>query len=121
MLESRHPNVLFMVGFSLDDAPLLLTERAWGSVMAALRMAPLACETAVHVAAQVASALHFLHERSILHDYILIRNVLLLAPQESPRVTAKLANFGRAKLDVRDSKVLAEEVTVRVPCFRKFQ
>jgi hypothetical protein len=110
MLESRHPNVLFMLGFSLDAGPLLVTEPAWGSVADALCSGHLALASAISVASQIISAVDFLHRNWIKHGAIEIGTVLLLEKPEADRVTAKLANFDQAKLNTRDQSELAADI-----------
>ena len=78
--------------------------------MAALRSGPLPIEEGVKIAKQVASAIHFLHERNIHHGQIGTRTVLLVEDLRERPATAKLANFSRAKLHVDDEAVLATDI-----------
>ena len=49
LLECRHPNILFMLGYTLElpQGPALVMERSWGSVSRALRSGPLRVLTLV--------------------------------------------------------------------------
>jgi serine/threonine protein kinase len=108
LLNCRHPNILFMLGFALDfpAGPVLVMEKAWGAVAAAL---PLPVHTAprhaMNIAVQVLSALHYLHERKISHGSLGIHTVLLIQSPQEGRATAKLANFSKAKDSVTEVEV----------------
>ena len=79
LLDCRHPNVLFMLGFILDHpgGPVFIMERTWGTVAAALTSGPLALETTDSIAVQVASALSYMQEMRISHGGLGIRSVFL--------------------------------------------
>ena len=96
---------------------MFIMERTWGTVAAALTSGPLALETTDSIAVQVASALSYMQEMRISHGGLGIRSVFLVQqPRFASPVTAKLANFESAKLDVTDPSVLAED-TLRLGVF----
>jgi serine/threonine protein kinase len=119
LLECRHPNILFMLGFTLDDqgvlgyGPLLIMEPSWGSVSKVLYMQRLRVLAAIRIADQVVSALHYLHRRRIYYGSLDVHNVMLSDHPDHPRrenFTAKLTNFNNATLGVGDERLLARDI-----------
>jgi hypothetical protein len=108
----RHPNILLMLGVVLDYplGPVLVMERAWGSVMAALRLGPLRTDIATDIATQIASALEYLHDNGIVHGQVGTHTVLLRDNPEVEPVTAKLANFSRSKTDVTEATKFSDDL-----------
>ena len=111
LLHCRHPNVQLMIGFSpYPDGHRLVMERVWGSVSAALSSEPLGTASATEIAAQVASAVEFVHQRHIFHGSIGIDSAMLLSHPGMRPVTAKLGNFAFAKWNIHDQTILAADV-----------
>jgi serine/threonine protein kinase len=71
--------------------------------MEALRIEPLLPQTAAGIAAQVASALEYLHDKGIHHGQVGTRSVLLLENPRKRHLTAKLGNFALARLRVKNT------------------
>jgi serine/threonine protein kinase len=118
LLACRHPDILFMVGFSLDlgGGPALVMERALGSAAQALLIAPFTTQDAFAIAAQVVGAVHYLHDNSVHHRAIHVENVMLLTPPRTGHMIAKLGGFGAAKRNVSDQKVLMSDIRALTVC-----
>ena len=115
LLECRHPNILLMLGFTLnlDYGPVLIMEKFWGSASKALYSQRLHAITAIRIADQVATALHHLFRLRIHHGAVNIHNVVLSDPPDHPltvNVVAKLTDFSNAKLGVNDNRVLDRDM-----------
>jgi serine/threonine protein kinase len=115
LLECRHPNILLMLGFTLDleFGPVVVMEKSWGSVSKVLYSQRLLASISIRIADQVASALHFLHGMRIHHGAVNIHNVILSDPPDHPRrenFAAKLTDFSNAKLGVEDNRVLDTDI-----------
>ena len=115
LLECRHPNILLMLGFTLnlDYGPVLIMEKFWGSASKALYSQRLHAITAIRIADQVATALHYLFRLRIHHGAVNIHNVVLSDPPDHPssvNVVAKLTDFSNAKLGVNDNRVLDRDM-----------
>jgi hypothetical protein len=107
LLNCRHPNVHLMIGFSrFAEGPVLIMERVWGSVAAALESGPLGNAAALIVGAQIASAVQHLHNRHVHHRAIGIESVFLLTQPAQGPVIAKLGNFAEARADYQRSVAL---------------
>ena len=91
LLECRHPHILFMLGFTLDEnlelgyGPLLVMEKSWGSVSKVLYLQRVPAHSAFRIADQVASALHYMHCRRIHHGAVDLHNVVLSDHPDDPR------------------------------------
>jgi serine/threonine protein kinase len=111
LFECRHPNILLMLGFCLafSKGPVLIMERAWGTLTAALRSGPMPLQPALSIASQVASALLYLHDRGMLHGQVRTNSVFLVSPGSASPGTAKLANFATIKRNAGD-RILAGDV-----------
>ena len=94
-----HPNVLRLVGVSMDQRPWLavLELAEFGDVRSFLKTLKksdfdLRAAEQVHLAAQVAYGLEYLHSERIVHRDIAARNILLASHS-----TAKIGDFGLAR------------------------
>src|SRR5262249_56660510 len=90
-----HPNIATIHG--LEETPggpmVLVLERVEGESLAArLARSPLAVESALQIAAQVALALEVAHERGVVHRDLKPGNIML-----GPRGIVKVLDFGLAK------------------------
>lgn len=87
-----HPNILTFYGAVLEphSPPLLITEAMCGSASEASAMSePLTLREVVGVAADIASALAFLHKRGLAHGSVSGKKILL-----NSKMTAKLSCLG---------------------------
>ena len=83
-------------------------EQCWAPVSEELRSGLLALPCLLSIATQVASALHYLHDRSIQHGAVDIANVYLADPPTAETATAKLTNFAQARRFHRDDEITAD-------------
>ncbi len=93
-----HPNVASATDFGkLDDGSyFLVLEYVEGTTLYDLiRRGPLPFGRAVHIARQIAAALHAVHQKGIVHRDIKSRNVMV---NEADGDHAKLIDFGLARL-----------------------
>ena len=116
LFECRHPNILLMLGFCLafSKGPVLIMERAWGTLTAALRSGPLPLQPALSISSQVASALLYLHDRGMLHGQVRTNSVFLVSTGSASPVTAKLANFATIKHNAGDCTLAGDVLSFGV-------
>jgi eukaryotic-like serine/threonine-protein kinase len=101
----QHPNVAVATDFGkLDDGSFFLVlEYVRGQTLYhAIRKGPLVPRRVVHIGRQIASALHAVHGKGVVHRDVKPRNVMLLEGQND---LAKLIDFGLAKVSVEQLTV----------------
>jgi hypothetical protein len=100
----RHASIISIIGTTgLQEGPALLFEPTFCSVASALEKGPKSKSFAVRVAAQIASAVEYLHRRSICNGAIDAYNVVLLHGFEKDPF-AKLSNFSHSARMTRRSQ-----------------
>jgi serine/threonine protein kinase len=112
LLECRHPNVQLMLGVCIDhpEGPVLVMERAWGPVSAALGSGPAPTLPAIITATQISHALLHLHDRGIQHGQVGKQSVFLHHPGWASPVTAKLGNFAHANFIFDENTMLEDDI-----------
>lgn len=101
VVEIGHPGIvdIFAFGRLSDGRPYLVMEWLEGQNLATwLKGGPLPLLTAARMTVQVADALQAAHGRGVLHRDVKPANILLQGDVASGDVTAKLLDFGIAKV-----------------------
>jgi WD40 repeat protein/serine/threonine protein kinase len=127
MARLKHPNIIpiYAVG-ELDGRPYFVMEyAAGGSLRDRLGDEPLAPDVAARLVKTLARAMHYAHQRGVIHRDLTPGNVLLAPPQAPPRVNdadatapgvpglagvPKVSDFGLAKF--LDQRGVQTSVTV---------
>ena len=112
----NHPNIVTIYNYgAMEDGTLFLAmEYLEGETLAERieRCGQLSVERAVHIAAQIASALGEAHARSVVHRDLKPQNVMLVERAGEPDFV-KVLDFGIAKID--DTGVTAAGYVVGTP------
>ncbi len=95
----QHPNIIQIYDYGISDhGPYIVMEFLRGqSLRQMLRPGPLPVEHAVELVEQVCSAVSAAHARGIIHRDLKPDNIII-EQQENGRVTAKVLDFGIAKI-----------------------
>lgn len=112
----NHPNIVQITDFGTDErfGAFLVMEYLRGQVLLdrLTRKGPLGVAQSLRVALQVAEALHYMHQRELIHCDIKPDNVFLCDPPEGQqrRATVKLIDFGLSRSTVVDGQLSQGEV-----------
>ena len=100
---------------------LILTETTWGTLPNAMRLAYLDDRAAIHIAAQIHSALHYMRKSQLCHGGVDVSNVVLLhAPRIDP-IIAKLTNFiGASFADTNSGDITSGSLSKDFTAFAVF-
>ena len=101
----EHPNIVGIFDFGVTDqgVPYLIMEMLKGESLneRLMRVRNLSVHEAISVFSQAADALHYTHERGIVHRDVKPSNILLV-PGTTDEVLVKIVDFGIAKLQAYD-------------------
>jgi serine/threonine protein kinase len=110
LFSLHHPSIISIVGTTvLQEGPALILEPTFCSVASALEKGPKSRPFAVRIAAQIASAVKYLHRRGVCHGAIDAENVLLLHGSELDPL-AKLSNFSCCTRDTQQSQAARMDI-----------
>jgi PAS domain-containing protein len=114
--QMEHPNIVGVTDFGVDDAygAFIVMEYLKGETLRNRlhRKGPMRLPVALDVGLQLAEALHYIHERNIIHCDIKAENIFLVdQPKEQRRRTvAKLLDFGLSKTKAMGAQLARSEV-----------
>jgi serine/threonine protein kinase len=106
----RHPNVVQFVGYAVkENQHYIITELMNKDLRMYLKNnSPLSLPLAVDIMLQIAEGMKYLHESGVMHRDLKATNVLINVVENesyiSPSVQVKLADFGRSKLNLNNSR-----------------
>lgn len=105
----NHPNVMAIYDVGLDQhPPYIVSELVPGdSLRVVVNQGPVAPRKAVDIAAQIAAGLAAAHGTGIVHRDLKPENVIV-----TPEGTAKILDFGVARLDTKSPAVSNSTVTI---------
>lgn len=76
-LKIRHPNIVQFIGATLSHNPIILTELMPTTLKMTLRQGSLPKRQVLSIASEIACALHYLHQQSIIHREVNTFSILL--------------------------------------------
>lgn len=120
--DTFHPHIvrLYEACILADGSPLLVMELLEGQDLLSYleEKGPLPVGQCITIASQVASALHSLHERGIVHRDIKPQNIFLVRSGQTPdgsEPSVKLIDFGLAKVRAAASSGASEQLVIGTP------
>lgn len=114
--QMEHPNIVQVTDFGVDDTygAFIVMEYLKGETLRhrVHRQGPMRMPLALDLGLQLAEALHYIHERNIIHCDIKAENIFLVdEPKEQRRRTvAKLLDFGLSKTKAMGAQLARSEV-----------
>jgi len=114
--QMEHPNIVGVTDFGVDEAygAFIVMEYLKGETLRhrVHRKGPMRLPVALDIGLQLAEALHYIHERNIIHCDIKAENIFLVdQPKEQRRRTvAKLLDFGLSKTKAMGAQLARSEV-----------
>ena len=110
LLRLRHPSILqFFGNFVHPEGPALIMEESACSLASLLKEGPLPLRTVVQIMHQVASALEYLHKKSICHGAVEAANVVFMDRSATDPVV-KLTNFSESS-STRGPRGVRKDIT----------
>ena len=106
-----HPNVTQLLAID-DELTVIVLERGDQDLQAFMNSRnglPLSLRTCQEITIDILTAISFLHSHSIAHLDVKPCNILLFRDSQTPRMTAKLCDFGISRVLVDESKIFVNE------------
>ena len=108
----NHPNIIKMFGFCLDPACVLIEKAPLGNLYQMNTDEKVGKTVLFYISCQVASALSYLHQHSIIYRTLKISSILIWSLDFNSDVSIKLADFERAAYQCTPSGLISKSTFV---------